>query len=146
MKLHMLFEGSGVKWKTIEGFPGYEVSNTGKIRNAVTKMELKQQEHYGKDKKEPYFRVKIRNSTQLKNIRVSRAVAFAFLGNPPGPGFEVDHKDGNRANNNVTNLEWVTPIENQHRKHEMLRRTKAEQAKAKKAAARNKNLDPNVNG
>jgi hypothetical protein len=43
---------------------------------------------------------------------VHRAVAFGFLGTPKNPKFTVNHKDGNKLNNNVENLEWVSHSNN----------------------------------
>lgn len=44
--------------------------------------------------------------------KVHRLVAFAWIGNPPTAGHEVNHKDGDKRNASVTNLEWVTRSEN----------------------------------
>ena len=46
-----------------------------------------------------------------KNRTVHRLVAQAFIPNPNGLA-EVNHKDGNKSNNSVENLEWVTSSEN----------------------------------
>ena len=54
-----------------------------------------------------YYRVNING----RGRDVHRLVAEAFLGQPK-PGFEVNHKDGNKLNNHVSNLEWVTHLEN----------------------------------
>ena len=43
---------------------------------------------------------------------VHRLVAMAFLGEPPSDKVEVNHKDGNKENNAIGNLEWVTRSEN----------------------------------
>lgn len=44
--------------------------------------------------------------------KVHRLVAQAFLGPPPDSSYEINHKDRNRSNNDVSNLEWVTHKEN----------------------------------
>lgn len=47
-----------------------------------------------------------------KVMRAHRVTALAWLGTPPDDSYEVNHKDGNKANNHVDNLEWVTKQEN----------------------------------
>lgn len=115
MKLDTLFE-QRILWKPIPGWANYEVSNTGLVRVTNTGMILRQEHHYGNDKTHPYLRVMLRDGERRANVRVSRAVAFAFLGNPRLSNMEVDHVDGNTTNNNVSNLEWVTPEENLRRR------------------------------
>jgi len=51
---------------------------------------------------------------------VHRLVAFAFLGPPPTSDHEINHIDGDRTNNRVTNLEWVTRQENAVHAHQIL--------------------------
>ena len=46
------------------------------------------------------------------NVLIHIAVAKAFLGDKINDGLQVNHKDGNKDNNCVDNLEWVTPKEN----------------------------------
>ena len=53
----------------------------------------------------------------VKTIRIHRLVLEAFLG-PSPVGYETNHRDGNKSNNSIENLEWVTPLEN--RKHATL--------------------------
>ena len=50
-----------------------------------------------------------RNPTRIK---VHRLVALLWLENPPKDKPTINHKDGNKKNNHVNNLEWVTPQEN----------------------------------
>lgn len=44
--------------------------------------------------------------------KVHRLVAEAFIGPQPDESYEINHKDRNRANNDVSNLEWVTHVDN----------------------------------
>lgn len=90
-------------WRKVEGidFP-YEVSNLGRVRNYETGHMRKLQNTVG------YRYVTVKND---KKILVHRMVATAFIPNPEGKK-EVNHIDGNRSNNNVNNLEWVTSSEN----------------------------------
>lgn len=92
------------KWReTIN--PNYKVSNYGRVMHWKKRHVLKQQA-----RKDGYKYV----SLDRKNYRVHRLVSMAFLPNPKKKP-EVNHKDGNKANNTVWNLEWATGIEN--RKH-----------------------------
>lgn len=58
-----------------------------------------------------YLRVNIREKGKVYHIRVHRAVAEAFIPNPENKP-EVNHKNGNKQDNRVKNLEWVTSKEN----------------------------------
>lgn len=83
----------------------YSISDTGEIRNDKTGKLLAQTIQQG------YCHVTLHiNGKQLRR-RVHRLVAEVFIPNVENKPY-VNHKDGNRANNNVTNLEWVTPSEN----------------------------------
>ena len=90
-------------WKTILIAPNYLISNNGKVKNKISGKILKLR--YDKD---GYLKVQL--STPLKkqkNFFVHRLVANAFLSSPNNLPV-VNHKDENRANNNVDNLEWCT--------------------------------------
>lgn len=85
----------------------YEASNTGRFRNAVTKKILKQFENL-----HGYMVLQARPEMyQTVNVRIHRVVAEAFLG-PCPDGHVVNHKDGNKKNNHIDNLEYATPSEN----------------------------------
>lgn len=92
-------------WKQISSNPNYEISNTGKIRR---KKSIK--EHSVTDKK-GYLTTDLYSNGVRKSVRVHRVVAEEFIPNPDNKP-EVNHKDGNKHNNNVDNLEWVTKKEN----------------------------------
>lgn len=80
----------------------YEISDIGEVRNSNTGKLIKQ--FVGKD---GYLRTQIVGKTRL----VHRLVALAFVPKVDGKIF-VNHKDGNKQNNNATNLEWCTRSEN----------------------------------
>lgn len=80
----------------------YQVSDSGQVRNKYTGYTITQ--FVGKD---GYVRLQIGGKTRT----VHRLVALAFLPVEPGKDF-VNHKDGNKQNNRVENLEWCTRSEN----------------------------------
>ena len=95
-------------WKTIDGFKIYEVSNTGKVRNKKTKRLIK-----GEIQKGGYIRLSLWNDEKKhKHKLIQRLVAEAFIENHSEQRIYVNHIDGNKNNNNVSNLEWVTNKEN----------------------------------
>jgi len=85
----------------------YSVSSLGRIRNDRNGYIL-----VGSADKNDYQRVSIRINDVLKTLKIHRLVALAFLGDPPDGRTQVAHKDGNPANNRVTNLRWSDMIEN----------------------------------
>ena len=91
------------EWRAVKRFPKYEVTKNGRIRNKRTKKILKQ------SVKRLYSVISIRNPIDNKstNIYVHRCVAEAFIDNPNNYPM-VNHKDGNKLNNNYENLEWCT--------------------------------------
>ena len=85
----------------------YEASNIGRFRNATTKKILKQFEDL-----HGYMILQARpEKYHTVNVRIHRVVAEAFFGPCPN-GYVVNHKDGNKKNNCVDNLEYVTPSQN----------------------------------
>lgn len=98
------------EWKTINLLGlDYEVSNTGKIKGLGRNKELKQR--YTQD---GYLEVTVGKEHEGRTSRrVHTLVALAFIPKPNDYEiFEINHKDLNRENNNVDNLEWVTHQEN----------------------------------
>ena len=96
------------QWKWIEGFEGlYRVSNFGRVYSEKTKKFLSQ----NRVTKDGYIHVALRKNGKVYERRVNRLVAEAFLPNPENKP-TVNHKDGNKLNNHVDNLEWATKEEN----------------------------------
>lgn len=59
-----------------------------------------------------YIRYHVSENRKTTKILAHRLIAMAFILNPENKP-EINHIDGNKENNNVSNLEWVTPSENQ---------------------------------
>lgn len=91
-------------WKPINGFEGeYSISNYGRIRNDRSgRISIGHECGIGY-KKFNFWR----GNEEIAKAYVHRLVADAFLEKRPDDT-EVNHKDGNRANNRVDNLEWVS--------------------------------------
>ena len=83
----------------------YSVSDTGEVRNDKTNKLLKLSMQQG------YYHVTLSINKKAKRFRVHRLVAEAFIPNLENKPY-VNHIDGCRSNNNLYNLEWVTPSEN----------------------------------
>lgn len=93
-------------WKRIAGYENYIVSSNGVIQNVKTNKILKP----SFDKK-GYLEVWLSLNGKPKKFSVHRLVASAFIPNPENKT-QVNHIDGDKSNNNLSNLEWVTNQEN----------------------------------
>jgi hypothetical protein len=100
-------------WKDIKGFEGkYQISNTGKLLIVNYRNSGKSQVANSNVGKDGYHRVYL-NVGYTKAYLVHRLVATHFLAAPEiEDKKQVNHIDGNKSNNNVTNLEWVNAYEN----------------------------------
>ena len=111
-------------WRDIDGYKGlYQVSSWGRVRYLKNwfydeSTVFPQEPLRPEVTKKGYLRVDLYDADgRRKHKKVHRLVANAFIPNPDGKP-QVNHKDGNKKNNSVTNLEWVTDKENKdHRKN-----------------------------
>lgn len=104
------------EWRPIEGFEGlYEVSNLGNVKSVERYVfHLRYGKKFIKEKiRKPidsgigYLQVVLFKNGKRKNHLVHRLVAEAFISNPNNLP-QVNHKDEDKTNNNVNNLEWCT--------------------------------------
>lgn len=94
-------------WKDIPSYEGlYSVSTLGKVKNKKTDKILKPMHNGNK-----YFQVEIRKNGEPKRCLVHRLVAQSFFSDF-STDLEVNHKNGNKADNRLCNIELVTRSEN----------------------------------
>lgn len=112
----------GERWKDVVGFEGrYQVSNTGRVKSLpfMQRYLLRNGREAFRKTKEKIRKLKVNNSGYATvtltldcvetTFLVHRLVAQAFVG---GAGETVNHKDGVKANNRATNLEWSSWSDN----------------------------------
>lgn len=108
-------------WRNIKNYEGlYQVSNTGKIKRLKGKCLAKAGKYrtvaesiltcFPNKTRYNYLYVNL-NNNGIKQFRVHRLVALHFIPNPNNLP-EVNHIDGDKNNNHVSNLEWCTNLQN----------------------------------
>lgn len=111
--MKVVIEGK-IKGKAINGYEGrYEVTKKGEvislIKSSINKNGYKILKHW--IDKDGYHTVSLWKNKKSKQFRVHRLVAEMFIPNIDKLP-QVNHIDGNKDNNTVTNLEWISLIEN----------------------------------
>lgn len=107
------------EWKDVEGYEGiYQVSNLGRLKSLERIVHSKKW-----DRREPlkilsppklkngYLLATLRKEGKSEKVLLHRLIAKAFIPNPNNLP-QINHIDGNKQNNNISNLEWVTAQEN----------------------------------
>ena len=94
------------QWKVVKGFENYLVSSLGNVKTINGKLKK-----VVYDSKNDYGYVELWKNNKVKKFRIHRLVAETFIPNTLGKE-QVNHIDGDKKNNCVSNLEWVTPKEN----------------------------------
>jgi len=120
----------GEIWKEVAGYEGlYEVSNLGRVRSTKRILidKIGRARRYrskilsGGVSDKGYWAIMLCKDAAQKMTLIARLVAEAFIPNPDGKA-EVNHKDGNKNDNSVSNLEWMTHQENSVHRHAVLRK------------------------
>ena len=131
------------QWEVIKDFPKYAISNYGNIKSLYWQNNVNG-ELYPREKlltsikkNSGYLKVNLHNNEYKGRGKgceclIHRLVAEAFLKNPKNLS-EINHKDGNKENNKVSNLEWCTRRENVLHSYKLdLRKSIQEYIKIKK--------------
>ena len=101
----------GEKWKDVHDHEQYKISSIGRIYTKKMNRFMSPL-----DRKDGYQRIKM----DRKSFYVHRLVARTFLGEPPEsiPNPVVNHKNGNKSDNTIDNLEWIDFAENVKHAHD----------------------------
>ena len=109
-------------WKPISGFENYKISNLGRIKNTVFRNRyttmLKERILTPSKNGRGYLFVYLSKNDNRKMKTIHRLVAEAFIENPNGYPV-INHRDGNKENNFVDNLEWCTVQYNAQHSHRL---------------------------
>jgi len=107
-----------MRWESIKGFEGlYEISDQGRVKSLGKGKSTNPNNCIARGLKlktttNGYINCKLLNKGKAHHLLVHRLVALHFIDNPDKKK-EVNHKDGDKTNNCIENLEWVTSSENQ---------------------------------
>ena len=112
-------------WKSISGYEQlYEISNLGRVKSLprlikarnpfISKEYIRKPVLYNNG----YLCIRLSKDGFVKNHSLHRLIATEFL-NKLDESYEVNHIDGNKLNNSLDNLEWVTKADNQKHAHKL---------------------------
>lgn len=123
-------------WKNITGFEDlYQVSNFGRVRRKKGYQAKKDRILKPIDNGNGYLGVALSKNSIYKRYYIHRLVAKTFIGDS---NKEVNHKDGDKSNNKLSNLEWLSRSENQKHRYKVLKHKGANTGKTGSKNARSK--------
>ena len=91
------------EWAEIKDYPSYMISSFGRVKG-ISKILNPYISVRG------YYVVNLYKDKKPKTVYVHRLIGDAFISNPENK-YSINHKDGNKINNNLSNLEWATHAE-----------------------------------
>ena len=94
-------------WKVLPSNPYYMVSDDGQIKSLRRDKVLSPKRNH-----DGYLRIQIWKKGSCRFVSLHRLIAEAFLPRPEGVNIVVNHKNGDKTDNRICNLEWVTQQEN----------------------------------
>lgn len=123
------------KWMPINGYEGqYEVSDKGRIKSLKHNNTWNGKLRKLQKNKDGYYLIGLYKNSN-KSFLVHRLVWKAFKGEIP-KGMQIDHKDGNKLNNSLTNLRLCTDKENKNNPNTKKRAAKAVAERSRKQFSR----------
>lgn len=111
----MVAQSVAEEWRPVVGYEShYSVSNLGRVKRTALGMSTRPGKLLSVKPTDGsgYPRVSLSRNNSITNRLVHWMVAEAFIG-PRPHGHHINHKDGIKHNNNASNLEYVTPSDNQ---------------------------------
>ena len=111
------------EWKQVKNFPKYYVSNLGRVKSYKRKNPIIMRPG---EYSNGYLFVLLSDGKNKKSCSIHRLVLETFNPVEKMELLQVNHKDCNRKNNNLSNLEWVTPQENFQYRDKLKHTPKAE--------------------
>lgn len=107
-------ETTGEQWRPVVGYEGlYSISNLGRLRrDTATCAHPAGHILRGFKNTLGYWKYAVCRDGKERCLLAHRVIAEAWIGPAPTPKHEVNHKDGNKANIELSNLEWMTRKEN----------------------------------
>lgn len=99
-----------MQWVKVSRNNNYSINRNGEVRNDVTGRIKKAYSNPANG----YLTVDLYSNNKSQKVTVHRLLAEAFIPNPENKPC-IDHKDGNRQNNSLSNLRWATYSENNSR-------------------------------
>lgn len=115
-------------WKDIKGYEGlYQVSNWGRVKSLAKNTEYIMK---GYVNKKGYKSISLFKNHKYKNLLIHQLVAIAFIPNNENLT-QINHKDENKTNNKIYNLEWCTQKYNNSYGSRLQRTSESQKGKEK---------------